>query len=457
MADDLGVQFFTGAKTQFETATKWRWVIVALLAYLQVGLVGPFAAHTRDKAVVDRQLADNRAAEEALKPVLDAANKLADSVSHAKDQVASALKTDLIERFQRLSAVINGLAELGAAKAEGDDGAALFASPSRMPQMQQQAPREDPSALVPMSAALRRLIGESAKFPGGDLPAELQAYVNAQVIAPAFTRANQAWAGSGVTIAQDGAAALAAGIARARTSAPAAAQDLDRLDKSVAALREQAQRLVFAPPESPDWWRTVGGKEASILSMTFGFAARVRDLTTSQVALQALSTQITDIVGRNREAAAALTDSLAELDKRAAELQSQLGEIGAPLKVISFRLAEIAPFMPLILAVALAAIAAWTADGLRRMTLAAGLVGDAATRTIIRTWLRAAAGGSRAQVAAMELAVMVAGVAWVLAAARTVAPLGPPLLSRPVLVAIVVAARAWHWRRANAAVSADAI
>jgi hypothetical protein len=54
MANDLGVQFFTDAKAQFDSAGKWRWIILALLAYLHVGLVLPFAADTRDKAEVDR-------------------------------------------------------------------------------------------------------------------------------------------------------------------------------------------------------------------------------------------------------------------------------------------------------------------------------------------------------------------------------------------------------------------
>jgi hypothetical protein len=42
MANDLGVQFFTDAKAQFDSAGKWRWIILALLAYLHVGLVLPF-------------------------------------------------------------------------------------------------------------------------------------------------------------------------------------------------------------------------------------------------------------------------------------------------------------------------------------------------------------------------------------------------------------------------------
>jgi hypothetical protein len=458
VAEDLGVQFFTDAKARYESAGKWRWGLVALLAYLHLGLVLPFAADTRDKAAVDRQLADNRVAQEALKPVLDAADKLARRVKETTDHVAADLRAELVERFQRLNRVVDKLAALDPSQAGGPEGAALFASPPQH-QMQQQAVQEDPSELAPMSAELRRRIAETArKIGSGELPPELQAYIESGLIEPAFMHANQAWAMSGPEIAQDGAAAIAEDIAKARAAAPAAAAELDRLAKSVDALGNEAQRLTFAPPANSAWWRTVRSKEGTILAMTSELAARVGDFNTSQIPLQRLSTQIADIVSKNQQAATSLNATLAELDKRAADLQSQLGGISAPLKVISFKLAEIAPLMALIVAATLAAIAAWTADGLRRMALAAELVSGESDRAAVRRWLHAAAGGSRARVAAVELAVAIASVAWVAMAARHVAQLPPPFLTQPLVaviaVAVVIAARAYRWRSADQAVSA---
>jgi hypothetical protein len=423
--------------------------------------VVPFAADTRDKAAVDRQLAENRAAEEALKPLLDASDKLANRVNEAKDRVAARLKTELVERFQRLSVAVSALAALDPTQAEGDEGAALFGNaPQQLmqQQMQQQMAPKDPSALAPMPADLRRRIAESARAVGhGEVPPELQAYIESDLIPPAFVHANDEWAKSGLQTAQDGTAEIAEAIAKAKAVAPAAVE-LDRLDKSLKALDDEAHRLTFAPPADRAWWRTVGGKEANIARMTSDFAARVGDVNASHMALQALTTQIADIVSENQQAATALNDTLAELDRRAAELQSQLGEIGAPLRVVSFKLSEIAPLMPLIIAATLAAIAAWSAQGLRRMTLAAGLVDDKADGSAIRTWLHAAAGGSRARVAAVELAVAIASVAWVLFAAESVAAFPPPLLTQPILAAIaitvVVAARTYHWRHADEAASA---
>jgi hypothetical protein len=119
MANDLGVQFFTDAKAQYDSAGKWRWVVIALLAYLHVGLVVPFAADTRDKAEVDRQLANSQAAEETLKSVRDKADKMAKRVEEATKQVGAAaedLKNELIARFQRLNKAVNALAALGPAR-----------------------------------------------------------------------------------------------------------------------------------------------------------------------------------------------------------------------------------------------------------------------------------------------------------------------------------------------------
>jgi hypothetical protein len=206
VANNLGVQFFTDAKAQYESAGKWRCIVVALLAYLYVGLLVPFADDTREKAAVDRQLADNQAAQEALKSLLDAADKLTKDVNAAKDKVAADLKANLVERFQRLSEAVNKLAALDPTLAAGDEGGAQDLPPQQMQQqMQQQMAPEDPSALAPMSADLRRIVKTAAGRPG-EVPSELRAYIESELIEPAFKHANEAWATSGLKIAQGGGA-----------------------------------------------------------------------------------------------------------------------------------------------------------------------------------------------------------------------------------------------------------
>jgi hypothetical protein len=460
VADNLGIQFFLEAKSQYEATGKWRLLVVVLLAYLHFGLVVPFVAATNDRVAVDGQLASSRATLDALKPVLDAADKLAKSIGEAKDRAAADLKAELVGRFQHLSTAVNALAALEPAQAEGAEGEAVFDAARRpqLQQQQQQVVQDDPLALTPMNAKLRGQIAASARTgPAGGLPPGLSDYIETELIKPSFLRANQAWSTSGASIARDGAAAIAEKSAKAKAAVPTAVADLHGLAGSVEALAKEAEQLTFTPPTSPGWWRTVQGKDASIVQMTSNVALRIGRLNTTELSLQTLSTQITDIVRKNQQAEAALNERLAELDKHAAELQSQLGEIGGPLKVISFKLAQIAPLLPLIVAATLAAIALWTADGLQRMALAAELVDNGPDRAVILKWLRAVAGGSRAQIAAAELAVAVVCVAWVLLAARNVAPLPPAFLPQLVLtliaLALIVMARTQRWRSADRAVS----
>jgi hypothetical protein len=120
---------------------------------------------------------------------------------------------------------VSALAALGPAGAEGEDGAALFGN--QRPQMMQQATaREDTSVLAPMSAELRRQIAESANAAAGELSPKLQAYIESELIAPAFTRANEEWRQSGLTIAQPEVGEITEGIAWLQSHVPTAAIDL---------------------------------------------------------------------------------------------------------------------------------------------------------------------------------------------------------------------------------------
>jgi hypothetical protein len=456
MAENLGVQFFTDAKAQYEFAAKWRWAVLVLLAYLHVGLVAPFATYTSEMAKLDPQLDDSRAMAKALRPVLDQADKLGKRIKDAQDQVAEHLKSELVERFKRLNTAVTALTALNPSEAEGPKGEGVFKNPTT-PTFQQQPARPDPFALAPMKPELRRQVAAIAKAVGdGELPTELQDYINSEVIGPAFVRANSEWASSGRDLAQNATSLLADDISPARVKAPTP-KELGRFDDSVKALLDAAQHLKFEPPPNSDWWRTAAGKGTTILMMMSGFAASVQNFNTSETALQQLAAHIDDLNKKNQDLEKKLNSTLAELEKQANELQSQLGEIGALLKVISFKLSEIAPLMPLVVAGILAAIAVWTADGLRRMTLAAGLVSDEADGVAIRTWLHAAAGGSRARIAGVEIAVAAAAIVWVLTAAYTVAALWFSFLTLSILVviavALVAAARAYRWRCADEAAS----
>jgi hypothetical protein len=214
-----------------------------------------------------------------LKPILSAANELSKRVDEAQARAAGTLKDELVARFELLSKKMSDLAALNPSQAGGQEGAALFRNATPSPFAQRPIAPENPSVLAPMSPELRQRVAATAHSVGpGELPADLQAYIESEVIMPAFMHANDVWAVSNRNIAQKGADTLTEEIAKARTAAPAwATPDLDRLDCSVKTLRDEAQRLKFEPPPNPNWWRTVGGKGVTILAMTSDLSASVRN------------------------------------------------------------------------------------------------------------------------------------------------------------------------------------
>jgi len=297
MADDPGVQFFTDAKAQYESTGRWRWVVVALLAYLQFGLVTPFVADTRAKSEIDRQLADSREAEKALKPIVEKADTLTNSVNSEKDSVATELKQQLVRRFQTLSEAIRALDALGPSRAKGEEGEAIFEGRLQQQQQQQQQNAPDPSALPPMDPDLRQKIAEKANVGASELPPDLQRYIASAVIPPPFTNANTSWRDF-LNTEQDYANAIVEGAAKAEGAAPIAKTELRSLAETVKRLNDGAMTLDFsrAPPADSTWWRSVGGKEQTILSMTADLARRVNDLDNRQTTLRALAEQIDETV-----------------------------------------------------------------------------------------------------------------------------------------------------------------
>ena len=134
-------------------------------------------------------------------------------------------------------------------------GQALFAPPVQQ-QMQQQQQQQQQAGGARGSICARtnecrtapadRRSSKSGR--GRRSPRDMQTYIETKVIEPAFTRANQAWALSGLAIAQHGTATISRDIAKAKTAAPGAATQFEYLAASVNALGNEARRLRFAPP-----------------------------------------------------------------------------------------------------------------------------------------------------------------------------------------------------------------
>ncbi len=458
---DLGVQFFTAAKAQHESGAKWSLVVLVLLVYFHLAIAGPYAQQTADKAEVDRALDANRKVEAQLDPIVKSAAAFVVRIDDELTTVSTRLRDDLVAHFGALDAAIRQLSSLTPGDAEGQPGGQVFTSledprfAQQQQQQQQQAPPlEDMTPrLAPMPPDLRRLVATAAQTGDANQQyvEEIERYIAASVITPAFARANALWAERHLPGLADNAATLNAEVERGIAAGGSAAEQLKQLRTAVASLLGEAQRLSFAPPSDAGWWRSVAGKEESIRAMVDAMKRGAENIGVQQEKLQAAKDEVSKSVQANLERAEQIDDALAELEKQARDLQAQLGEIGEPLKVISVRLSLLAPLLPLVIALAIAALTLWRAEALRRMRFAAGLVPSGAEGDVLRRWLREAAGGSARLLAAREVAIAGIALAWMLAAWREVRALPAPQLSDLEIIdlamAALIGARAHHWHQ----------
>lgn len=460
---DLGVQFFTAAKTQHESGTKWSLIVLVILLYFHLAIVGPFAQQMAAKAEIERDLARFRRIEAEVAPIVASVATFVAAVESQVKEASTGLRQDLIDRFRIVDEKIRILSMLRREQAEGEVGARLFErDDAAMVQQQQQPIAPDDlteATLEPMPPHLRGLVAEASQNATAmpQYSEQMEHYINAFVIAPAFQRANEAWTTKILPALTDDATQLDADIEAALPESGSAADQLDTLRAAVAALLEEARRLAFAPPADPSWWRSVAGKESSIHAMVEAMIRGAGKIGEQQLALEAAQDKASAAIAENEQRAKEVADRLTELEQESDELQAQLGGIGEPLKVISVRLSVLAPLLPLIIALAIAALSVWRAESLRRMRFAAGLVESDSAGEVPRRWLRSAAGGSARSLAAREIGIAAAAAAWVMAAWHNVRPLPSPYISdvamAGVTLAILAAARAYHWYESHRALA----
>ena len=462
MADDLGVQFFTAAKAQHEASGKWHLIVLALLAYFHLALAGPFAKQTEELAALVEEREQKRALESQLTEVVALADEFTGFAQEEVAAASDALRNELVGAFAALDAIIPELIRLGREKAGGEDGARLFQSSAMdgMQQQQQQAPA--PETLAPvlpiMEPDLRMQVVEVAERTNGDLRqlAALQAYITDSIVEPAIARANESWGER-----RQGIVAMAQEIdGRIRSTIDVAgdsADSLRRLDDTVLKLRKIAEELTFVVPDGTTWWGTVGGKEASIQEMLEEMTKSIDQKRSALEEVKKQANEAAEATRENDQRAQKVAAELAALEEQTKELQAQLGAIGEPLKVISLKLSLLAPLLPLIVGLGIAALVLWRSESLRRMSVAASVVADAAQDRVIRLWLRSAAGGSPALLLAWVVASGAVAAAWVLATWNATRSLPSPLLPSEAAVglalAAVAAAWAYHWRRAAQALA----
>jgi hypothetical protein len=445
---DLSEEFFTAAKSQHDAAAKWQVLVVVALLYFHFGIVLPFAEVSTDKAGTDRELTEQRQRRDVIAPASGRTREFGDQVKALVDASADFLLAEKVKRFRKLNEAVSGLTNMSAEDAAGEAGARLFEPRQPQIQMQQQPlPDADDVALPPMSAELRAIVAQNRS--NDELPASLIAYIQDAIILPAFDMANARVESQDMPAIETAAESALAAIDAARLAAPNA--ELDAASASVTALRDQVRAFRFAPPQGTEWWRSVAAKASSIRAMLADVDRDIGNASRAHIDLSAIQAQTMATITAGEQLSQKLKDDLDELEEKSRELQSKFTELGGPLAVITFKLSQLAPLLPLIVAAAIAGGSLWIAQILRKMCLALALPVRGDQEPNMKAWLRNIAGGDRRRLLAREGLILALLLAWIGAAIYLTQQFEaiwlPHALTGALSVILVIGARAWLWRR----------
>lgn len=444
---DLSEEFFTSAKTQWDASAKWQILVLVALLYFHFGIILPFAEVSAERSANELQLTEQRGFRDAIAPASDRIREFGDLVKTSIGASADFLLAEKLRRFKKLNIVVTGLVEIGPEEAAGARGEELF-GPSQPPVQMQQQPLPDPDevTLPPMSAELRDAVARNQS--AGELPPELVAYIQDAIIMPGFDMANARIETQDRPAIEAASEAALAAIDAAKPRATDT--ELDAAAETVAALRDQIRAFRFVPPTGTDWWRSVAGKASSIRAMLREVDRGIGEAGESLFDLTKIQAQTAATIAAAEQLSQSLKDDLDRLEKKSEELQSKFTELGGPLAVVTFKLSQLAPLLPLVLAAAIAGGSLWIAQILRKMCLALALPIRSEQDSNMRVWLRSIAGGDDRRLLLREGLILALLLIWIGAAIWQTrgleATLVPHMLTGAVAVLLVIGARAWVWR-----------
>lgn len=471
MSDELATDFFKSARSQMDQTVRWHLIILAALLYLDVGIVRPYVGMMAEKAAVTEDIKTKEAIRNAIAPAREGAKALAVDVADRVKTVSTGLVDDLKARFGQLDMLISQISQftdqeaLLADQKELDPETILkpllsehnsathwqMQSPMQAPiQTQMQLPEPELLITQPVPGNLATFLVRQGREYGSasTMTDELDAYVQAAVIMPAFDQANAQWQQQADAIQVKGQKAIEAiRVAREKLSDPP--KSLTTLEASIEGLNRVAGELHLTPPGNTGWWRTVPGKVSSVYEMMQMVQHGIGEANTAEASLAKIQEEIEAAMAIGDKLARDIDQSVEALNRQATELQAQLGKIGGPLGVVSFGLATLAPLLPAIIAAASGICLLLTVRALHRMRLAVERATTEEGRNLLQPWLLDTAGRNTLGATLWALAVTLSLVVWIGWVAWEVRTLPVPLLSPLAILAlsifVIVGIRLWLW------------
>lgn len=455
---NLARSLLTDAKTRYESARRWSLVTVLVLLLLHVMTVGPFVRAQIERAAVAEEQRSLREASADLSTSLQTQQRVMQEIRDALDAMLAAKKAD----FDALQSAVVAIRAAQGQETSGTDGLSpdfgaqdpLFVQ-APVPQLQAQVPQLRASARSDVFVQLIQqdgLAGSVAAAESGDeLRTILRPIIEREIIEPRFARVNAVW-GSRQPELAEGAGRIRQRFAELAAEFPETPL-WSEMSAEAASYRAALDNVVFGPPpDDPDWWHTVVGKDAAVLQM--------KEVDVGLLSPESFTTASTALQGwlDDRDVLIAdLDGQLAELEAQFDQQQQRLAGLIAPISGVALDLSIVVGDFPLALAVLLGMAMIWPERRYRELVGSAELARRAGLIEAQDGELFLPGGNARLSLF-WSLGGVVLAVAWILLASRQLAAWsgreGPSLVViTGVAILIVAAIGIWKIRAAAARVA----
>ncbi|PXX99289.1 hypothetical protein [Halomonas sp. LBP4] len=364
---DLARSLLTSAVTRYESACRWGLVTVLVMLVFHVMTFGPFVAAQVERAKVAAESKALKQTSDELRANLRAQQTAMQEVRDGLDVMLVRKKADL-DALQRAVEFIRESTSGEQDEAGSERGANLAVQAPIA--VQEPAPRLQDSARVRFFAKRIEQEGLServrAASTGADLRTILTPLIDRHVIAPQFARVNENWQ-SKVPQLETGALRIKEQFAKLANTFPNAPLWAEMREKADSYL-DDLRAVEFGPPDDPQWWHTVVGKDDAVLQMKELEVALISP-PSFHAANEALQNWLSD----RDTMLAGLNAQLQSLQQRFDEQQDRLANLLVPISGVALDLSIVVGNFPLVLAILLGSAIGWPARRHRELLRAVAL------------------------------------------------------------------------------------
>jgi hypothetical protein len=374
--DELLKSIFLRAQEQYESATRWVFIIVLICILFHLMTFGQFVSF-------EKQLAGTKDEQTRLTELNDASSDLKANLTNLNGYVIRPLKGRLDALLSDLRSDFEAL----------DRSVAQIRTPATLEFTTSQADRllerETPAdSQMRVQEAVREIRKPLKQFElGEELGQEIKAaatvdelrevlvpVIENQVIGQRFNQINSYWQRENLPKIKERIEAIRQKVQESKARFPEETAFWDTILESLNQTEQAGGELEFRPPKDPDWWATVSGKEAKLASIGEAAEKQISEAVEKSKAIDTLSEKVKAALDQQKAMQNRLEDSLRQLEKNFKEQQTKLADLSKPFGMLSFDLAALVQRFPLLLGIILAATIIWPAYRLREFALAADLM-----------------------------------------------------------------------------------